>query len=143
MLLHQQLTLSTCHGQVTLHRLPEREQATAHHLTQFGYLVIEPCAADQGADVVTFVSRIHLEYARFCFYDGNYITPPQLLTSISEFLRLVLQQMSSGRMAASVHVGSGASRGLSEARHQNEFYRYSGYDGYTTPQELHACNITL
>ena len=83
-----------------------------------------------------------MEYARLCFYEGNHITLPQMLTSISEFLRLVLQQMSSGRMANDLNVNSNASRGLSEARHQNEFYRYSGYNGYTT-LGLHGCNIAM
>ncbi len=106
-----------------LNQLPEQEQAVANQLTRSGYLVTEPCEVDQGAFVVTFVSRLHMEYTRFCFYSWSYSTLAQMPTSMSDFLRLVLQRMSFAQMAHSLNISKSPSRGLLEAHYQNEFYR--------------------
>lgn len=113
----------------------------AHQLTRPGYLVTEPCEAEPGAYVVAFVSRLHMEYTRYCFYHCSYSVLPQMPTSISDFLTLVVQQMSSGWMASAMNVSSAASQGLSEARYHNEFYRYSCCKAYTTPPQLHGCAV--
>ena len=107
-------------------QLPEQEQAAANQLTRSGYLVTEPSEADQGALVITFVSKLHMEYTRFCFYRGSHSTVAQMPSSMSEFLRVVLQRMSFAQMANSSNLSKSPSRGLLEAHYQNEFYRYSG-----------------
>ena len=117
------MTLFLCYGQVVLNQLPVQEQAVANHLARFGYLVTEPSEADQGAFVVTFVSRLHMEYTRFCFYSRSYSTLAQMPTSMSDFLILVLQRMSFAQMANSLNISKSTSRGLLEAHYQNEFYR--------------------
>ena len=121
-----QLTLFLCHGQVIVRRLPEQEQAAANLLTRSGYLAIEPSEveADQGAFVVTFTSRLHMEYTRFWFYHHSRDVLAQMPTALSDFLRLVLQRMSSTRMASCLNSSSSSpSRGLVEAHYQTEFYR--------------------
>ncbi|KAL3155862.1 hypothetical protein ABBQ32_012868 [Trebouxia sp. C0010 RCD-2024] len=109
--------------QVILVQLSNQEQAVANHLTRSGYLVAEPFKVDQGAFVVTFVSKLHMEYTRFCFYSRSYSTLAQMPTSMSDFLRLVLQRMSFAQMANSLNISKSPSRGLLEAHYQNEFYR--------------------
>lgn len=121
--LHQRMTLFLCHAQVILVQLSNQEQAVANHLTRSGYLVAEPSKVDQGAFVVTFVSKLHMEYTRFCFYSRSYSTLAQMPTSMSDFLRLVLQRMSFAQMANSLNISKSPSRGLLEAHYQNEFYR--------------------
>jgi len=108
---------------VILSDLPIQEQAVANQLTRSGYLVTEPSKADRGALVVTFVSKLHMEYTRFCFYSRSYGTLAQMPTSMSDFLRLVLQRMSFAQMANSLNISKSPSRGLLEAHYQNEFYR--------------------
>ena len=87
-----------------LNDLPTQEQALANQLTRFGYLVTEPSEADLGAFVVTFVSRLHMEYTRFCLYSQSYSMMAQMPTSMSDFLRLVLQRMSFSQLANSLNV---------------------------------------
>ncbi len=122
-LLHWQLTWFLWYGQVILNKLPDQEQAVANQLTRSGYLVTEPSEADPGAFVVSFVSRLHMEYTRFCFYSRSYSTLAQMPTSMSDFLRQVLQRMSFAQMANSLNTSKSPSRGLLEAHYQNEFYR--------------------
>lgn len=112
-------------AQVILTDLPEEEQEVAKQLTRAGYLVAEPSEAvdDQGAFVVAFVSKLHMEYTRFCFYTRSFNTLAQMPQSMSDFLRLVLQHMSSAQMANSLNTSKSPRRGLLEAHYQNEFYR--------------------
>lgn len=104
-------------------QLPEQEQAVANQLTRSGCLVTEPSEADQGALVVAFVSKLHMEYTRFCLYRWSHSTVAQMPGSMSDFLRLVLQRMSFVQMANSSNLSKNPSRGLLEAHYQNEFYR--------------------
>lgn len=106
-----------------LNELSKQEQALANQLTRSGYLVTEPSEADQGAFVVTFVSRLHMEYTQFCFYSQSYGMLAHMPTSMSDFLSLVLQRMSLRQLANSLNVSGSPSRGLLEAHYQNEFYR--------------------
>jgi len=116
-----------CYGQVRVRDLPEEEQAAANLLTISGYLAIEPSdsVADQGASVVTFISTLHMEYMRVWFYhhsrdEMGLVAMPAVMF---DFLRLVLQRMSSTRMASCSNSSGSPSRGLVEAPYQNEFYR--------------------
>ena len=104
-------------------QLPEEEQAAANQLTRSGYLVTEPSEVDQGALVITFVSRLHMEYTRFCFYRWSNSTVAQIPTSMSDFLRLVLQRMRFAQMTDSLSITKSLSRGLLQSHCQNEFYR--------------------
>ncbi len=114
-----------CYGQVRVRDLPEEEQAAANLLTISGYLAIEPSDSNQGASVVTFISRLHMEYMRFWFYyhGRDEMGQAAMPTAMSDFLRLVLQRMSSTRMASCSNSSGSPSRGLVEAPYQNEFYR--------------------
>ena len=119
--------LTFCYGQMIVRDLPEEEQASANLLTVSGYLAIEPSdlEADQGASVVTFISRLHMEYMRFWFYDHSRdeIGLAAMPAVMFDFLRLILQQTSSIRIASCSKSSSSPSRGLVEAPYQNEFYR--------------------
>lgn len=106
-----------------LEDLSKQEQEVANQLTRSGYLVAELSEAGQGPLVVAFVSKLHMEYTRFCFYSQSYSTLAQMPTSMSEFLKLVLQRMSVAQMANSLNISKSSSRGLLEAHYQNEFYR--------------------
>ena len=64
-----------------------------------------------------------MEYTQFCFYSQSYSMLAQMPTSMSDFLRLILQRMSFRQMANSLNVSSSPSRGVLEAHCQNEFYR--------------------
>lgn len=116
-----------CYGQVRVRDLPEEEQAAADLLTISGYLAIEPSdsVADQGASVVTFISRLHMEYMRVWFYhhSRDEIGLVAMPAVMFDFLRLVLQRMSSTRMASCSNSSGSPSRGLVEAPYQNDFYR--------------------
>ena len=116
-----------CYGQVLVRELSEQEQAAANLLTISGYLAIEPSGleTDQGASVVTFISRLHMEYIQFWFYDHSRdeLGQAAMPIAMSDFLRLVLQRMSSTRMASCLNSSSSPSTGLVEAHYQNEFYR--------------------
>ena len=103
--------------------LSKQEQEVANQLTRSGYLVTELSEVGQGPFVVAFVSKLHMEYTRFCFYSQSYSTLAQMPTSMSDFLRLVLQRMSFAQMANSLNISKSPSRGLLEAHFQNEFYR--------------------
>lgn len=103
--------------------LSEQEQDVANQLTRSGYLVTELSEVGQGPFVVAFVSKLHMEYTRFCFYRRKYSTLAQMPTSMSDFLRLVLQRMSFAQMANSLNISKSPRRGLLEAHYQNEFYR--------------------
>ncbi len=103
--------------------LPVQEQTVANQLTRSGYLVTEASEADPGALVVAFVSKLHMEYTRYCFYNRNYGTLAEMPTSMSDFLRLVLRRMSFAQMANSLNISKNPRRGLLEAHYQNEFYR--------------------
>ncbi|DBA88763.1 TPA: hypothetical protein ACH3X1_004181 [Trebouxia sp. C0004] len=109
--------------QVILPDLPVQEQTVANQLTRSGYLVTEPSEADQGALVVAFVSKLHMEYTRFCFYNRSYGTLAEMPTSMSNFLRLVLQRMSFAQMAKLLNISKSPRRGPLEAHYHNEFYR--------------------
>lgn len=128
-----------------LNELPPQEQALAHQLTRSGYLVTEPSEADRGAFVVTFVSRLHMEYTQFCFYSQRYSMMAHMPTSMPEVLRLVLQRMTFRQLANSLNVSSSPSRGLLEAQYQNEFYRNylskSGCNRYTIPLDCMAPSL--
>jgi len=108
---------------VLLKDLSKQEQEVANQLTRSGYLVTELSEVGQGPFVVAFVSKLHMEYTRFCFYSQSYSTLAQMPTSMSEFLKLVLQRMSFAQMANSLNISKSSSRGLLEAHYQNEFYR--------------------
>jgi len=108
---------------VLLKDLSKQEQEVANQLTRSGYLVTELSEVGQGPFVVAFVSKLHMEYTRFCFYSQSYSTLAQMPTSMSDFLRLVLQRMSFAQMANSLNISKSPSRGLLEAHYQNEFYR--------------------
>jgi len=122
-LLHRRLTFFLCHAQVILPDVPVQEQTVANQLTRSGYLVTKPSEADRGALVVAFVSKSHMEYTRFCFNNRSYGTLAEMPTSMSDFLRLVLQRMSFAQMANSLNISKNPRRGLLEAHYQNEFYR--------------------
>ena len=77
-----------------LEDLSKQEQQVANQLTRSGYLVTELSEVGQGPFVVAFVSKLHMEYTRFCFYSQSYSTLAQMPTTMSEFLKLVLQRMS-------------------------------------------------
>lgn len=118
------IDLMFCYGQVIVRELPEQEQAAAHNIW---LLSIQPSdsEADQGASVVPCISRLHMEYIRFWFYPYSHdkLGQAEMPTAMSDFLRLVLQHMSSTRMASCLNSSSSPSRGLVEAQYQNEFYR--------------------
>ena len=106
-----------------LENLSKQEEKIANQLTRSGYLLTELSENGQGPFVVAFVSKLHMEYTRFCFYSQSYSTLAQMPTSTSDFLRLVLQRMSFAQMANSLNISKSPSRGLLEAHYQNEFYR--------------------
>lgn len=122
-LLHQQLTVFFCYRQVALKQLPPQEEAAANQLTRFGYLVTEPSEADKNVYLVTFVSKLHMEYTRFCFCSHSYNILAHMPASMSDFLRLALQQMSFSQMDNPLTVSNTSSRGPLEAYYRNEFYR--------------------
>lgn len=106
-----------------LKNLSKHEQEVANQLTRPGYLVTELCEAGQGPFVVGFASKLHMEYTRFCFYSQSHSTLAQMPTSMSDFLRQVLQRMSVAQMANSLNISKSPSRGLLETHYHNEFYR--------------------
>ncbi len=118
-----------CCDQVRVRELSDEEQAAANLLTTSGYLAIEPSDSDQGASVVTFISRLHMEYMQFWFsYHGrDKMGQAAMPTAMSDFLRLLLQRMSSTRMASCSNSSGSPSRGLVVASYQNEFYRSGCY----------------
>ncbi len=77
-----------CYGQVIVRELPEQEQAAANLLTISGYLAIEPSdsEANQGASVVTFISRLHMEYTRCWFYHHSRDELADMPTAMFDFL---------------------------------------------------------
>ena len=79
--------------------LSKQEREVANQLTRSGYLVTGLSEVVQGPFVVAFVLKLHMEYTRFCFCSQSYSTLPQMPTSMSDFLRLVLQRMSFAQMA--------------------------------------------
>ena len=101
--------------------LSRQEREVANQLTRSGYLVTELSEGGQGPFLVAFVSKLHMEYTRFCFYSQTYSTLAQMLTSMSHFLRLVLQRMSFAQMANSLSISKSPSRGLLEAHYQMSF----------------------
>ena len=70
--LHWRLTVSLCYAQVLLKDLSKQERKVANQLTRSGYLVTELSEVGQGPFVVAFVSKLHMEYTRFCFYSQSY-----------------------------------------------------------------------
>lgn len=119
----RRLTLFLCYAQVLPYELPHQEQEVAKQLTKAGHLVTEPSQADLGALVVTFVSKLHVDYTRFCFYRASSSTVAQMPTSMSDFLRLVLQRMGFVQMANPLNNSKRPSSRLSLAQFHNDFYR--------------------
>lgn len=103
--------------------LPTQEKQVADQLTRSGYLVTELSEGGQGPFVVAFVSKLHKEYTRFCFYSQSYGTLAEMPTSMSDFLTQVLQRMGFAQIAKSLNISKSPSRGLLEVRCRNEFYR--------------------
>ena len=81
--------------------LSKKEQEVANQLTRSGYLVTELSEVVQGPFVVAFVSKLVYGVHQILFHNQNYSTLAQMPTSMSDFLRLVLQRMSFAQMVNS------------------------------------------